>query len=477
MKHYSAIFIFVFGIATVLSSQRFSDYVNQNAPTHLDDIIVSFENEIGQLDSTNRQKLRKHFYRRVHSYEANLDKYGNLINYGAMNLKALKKANKQFAQQTQSLNRSNTGDWELISPPTSNIGHPTQGRVLRIAGHPTQPNTIFAGMPHGGLWKTTNQGASWSNLTTGFINISISGIVIRETNPSHIYILTGDGDSYDYPSLGIFKSTNGGIDWVETSLNFGLNELEFGNQLKAHPMNANVMYAATNRGLYKTTNSWNSHGDVFDTGNWRDIEFAPGSMDTMYACTNNWFYRSIDGGQSFQHITQIDNLDPNFNPNRTTIAVSPSDPNIVYVVMTWNTDPNGGDYGHREIYISYDYGASFTLMSQAGDLGKQSTSNLALIVDPSNSANVFLGGVPLMRSLGFGVTFSESGTQGPGYDVHADIHDFIFHGGQLYAATDGGVSRSGDLGNTWTDASYGLAITQFYDIDVYNNQFFRWDSR
>ena len=439
---------------------------------NLEEIINAFEQDIANLSPEIKDKKKKHFYRKVRTYEANLDSEGRIINSAAMNLRAYHEAQRNYGHVNQSQDRNTNGDWELISPPTSNLSAPHQGRVLRLVGHPTNPNTIFAGCPDGGLWRSTNQGNTWTNLMQGFINLGISGIVVRANNPNVIYVLTGDGDAVASPSSGIFKTTNGGVDWVETSLYYDeANDLHFGNKLKAHPMNPNIMFAAMSNGLYKTTDSWISNTPIYSSGYFRDIEFAPGSMDTMYVCTNKEFYRSTNGGNSFQHITQIDDIDPNSDPSRLEIAIAPSHPHIVYVVMAWNTDPNGGTNGHRELYRSLNYGQTFTLISEANDLGKQSSSNLALAVDPGDASKLILGAVPSLRSTTWGLTFSNIQSGQNGTNVHADVHDVLFHGGELYLGTDGGVSRSSDLGNNWTDASYGLAITQFTDIDVHNNTF------
>ncbi|MBK8142624.1 MAG: hypothetical protein IPK57_17695 [Chitinophagaceae bacterium] len=128
-----------------------------------------------------------------------------------------------------------------------------------------------------------------------------------------IYVLTGDGDSnmgdngfvqgFDYirPSIGVLKSTDGGVTWQRTG-DLGLTGFYVGYKLVQSPTNANVLIAATSQGLFRTTNGGTTWTLVSPNSNrYFDIEWKPGSSTTVYACTAGTFYISTDGGVTFEN--------------------------------------------------------------------------------------------------------------------------------------------------------------------------------
>ncbi len=133
------------------------------------------------------------------------------------------------------------GSWYFLAPSSWINGasgyNPGVGRLNCVAFHPTSATTIFVGAPSGGMWKTTNDGGSWTNLCDGLPAIGVSGIVIHPTNANIIYILTGDGDGGDTKSIGVLKSTNGGTTWETTGLSWGINENVRGYKLRMSPSN------------------------------------------------------------------------------------------------------------------------------------------------------------------------------------------------------------------------------------------------
>lgn len=464
-----SIFSMISGILLSFSvqAQMFSEYVEDKKMRNLKEIEAAFERDIVDLDEETRNKRKKHFYRKIRAYEGNLDKNGNIINFTTRNWKAFQEAKRIF----RSTSRSTHGDWELISPPDFNLNYPTSGRAIRAIGHPTNTFTVFMGSPDGGLWKTTNNGNSWANLMPGFINLGVSGIAIHHTNPDIIYVLTGDGDGRMSPCSGIFKTENGGMDWQPTGFMIDESIAVFGRQLRMHPTNPNIMVAATDFGILRTTDGW-ENVDTVATGNFYDIEFDTDNPNTLYAGTAGQFFRSVDGGLTFLPITQIENITPDDNSVRMAIAVMDAQPSLVYVVMVWDSAPSGGTNGHYELYKSTNNGSTFQLVSEGdGLLGTQSYSNLVLEIDPDNANNIFLGGVNLNKSTNGGLTFSNITNDVNGNGCHVDIHDLLFHGNYFYAFTDGGVARSSNKGSNWTKASSGLNIMQFTDIDVFNNTF------
>ena len=132
--------------------------------------------------------------------------------------------------QEYTAQRSLSGNWEQLGPildgATTRDDIPGVGRVSAIEFHPTDPLTIYAGAPAGGLWRTTNGGQWWESLTDDLPTLGISAIIVDPNNPDIIYIGTGDRDSADAPGLGVWKSVDGGETW--SSPEFGMPDVVVG---------------------------------------------------------------------------------------------------------------------------------------------------------------------------------------------------------------------------------------------------------
>ncbi len=449
----------------------FAYFLEEKGMRNLQAIRDSFEHSIRKLPVSMQNRSRKHFYRMYRHYESVLDRQGNIFNHTAKIRSEERKAARTIPGFMLSDQRATHGQWENITPPEFNQNEPHTGRILRIQGHPTSNTTLFAGTPDGGLWKSTNLGIDWVNLTPGMSNLGISGICVHPSNPDIIYILTGDGDSRYSFCTGVLKTTNGGLDWEETNLTFDESELAGGVQMKMKPGAPNTMFAvmSNNQGIYRTTDGWTTFSQHQFGRSFTDIEFVPGSPDTIYASTwGGECYRSTNGGLSFNQITAFNGTDLDEFPSKTQIAVCTSAPAIVYMLKAWS---NLGGNPHYELFLSSDYGESFFLISQGNDFGKQSHINLALEVDPDNLFHVYMGAVELVKSTDGGQTFSNIRTGQNEIGTHVDIHDLMFHGGYFWVASHGGVARSIDNGQNWAKANRGLYTSKFTEIDIYNNKF------
>jgi hypothetical protein len=147
---------------------------------------------------------------------ARLDGNGDIVNVNQHNWDLYQQMN---AQRPDAVTTS-YGVWSEIGPKSyTRIGSGHNGglgRVNCIAFHPSNANTLFIGCPAGGLWKTTNNGGSWTNLADHIPSVGVSGIVVSFNNANIIYILTGDGDGADRDCIGVLKSTDGGANWAQT---------------------------------------------------------------------------------------------------------------------------------------------------------------------------------------------------------------------------------------------------------------------
>ena len=352
--------------------------------------------------------------------------------------------------------RAPGGFWTEVGPTNYTLGtHGTaqsggMGRVNCIAFHPTNNNIVFIGTPAGGLWKSTNNGTSWTSLTDGLPVIGVSGIAIKESNPNVMYILTGDGDASDTYSMGILKSVNGGASWYQTGPLWDVNDKEKGYKLLNHPSNGTTFYIASSDGLYKTSNG-GQDWDMVQFGDITDIEFRPESDSVMYAVRRSpgQFYKSEDAGDTWEVYPGA--TLPTSDFSRIAIAVTPDWPSMVYLLF------GGGSTGFKGLYRSSDNGDNWALrsntpniMSAASDgsgTNHQANYDIALAVDPADYTEVFVGGINIWKSSNGGTAWTLSAYRHPednawGY-VHADIHALEFNNSIIYAGCDGGRVQVG----------------------------------
>ncbi|MEZ4720736.1 MAG: T9SS type A sorting domain-containing protein [Flavobacteriales bacterium] len=376
--------------------------------------------------------------------------------------------------QNQSGSESLNGDWVEIGPiakPNNGTGQPNgNGRLITICFHPTTATTFWVGAPAGGLWKTTDGGASWTSNTDNLPTLGVSSMLVDPTNTNVLYIGTGDRDAGDAPGLGVYKSTDGGSTWFVS--NSGMGNKTVGAMLM-HPSNSSILLAATSGGIYRSTNSGSSWTLVSAGDNFKDIKFKPGDPNTVYATETSsaaGFYKSTNNGISW---TQITSGLPT-SPQRYVIGVTPANSSVVYLLTSISSQFEG-------LYKSTDSGNSFTQQSNSpnllgwnesgNDAGGQGWYDLAIAVDPTNANVVYTGGVNIWKSTNSGVNWDcvahwvGSSTAA---SVHADQHWFAYSplNGNLYACNDGGIYVTSDGGNTWPELSSGLGISQLYKLGV-----------
>ncbi len=361
--------------------------------------------------------------------------------------------------------RENLGEWVNLGPFTIPLarGYQGLGRINAIAFDPVDPGVIYIGAPSGGLWKSPDNGASWVCLTDEQPTLGVSSIVIDFNDPDVIYLGTGDRDAGDAAGLGVMKSTDGGVTWE--MMNNGMGNRTVG-KLIMHPGNPGTILAATNGGVYKTNDGGQSWYRTL-TGDNKDILFKLDDPMTVFTSVSGRLYRSSDLGENWSQVTN-----GIIQGNRGAIGVTPADPNVVYFFTTTSSSYKG-------IFRSTDGGNSFTLMSTTPNImswgcndsaeGGQAWYDLDLAVDEQDPNTVYAGGVNCFKSTDGGATWSivshwwgDCGVPA----VHADLHvlEYNPHDGRLFAGNDGGIYYTADDGETWTEISNGLAISQTYRL-------------
>jgi hypothetical protein len=362
-------------------------------------------------------------------------------------------------------------NWQPVGPFThTNTGSWSsgQGRVNIIHVDPSNSNTIYLGAPAGGIWKSIDNGVTWTPLTDELPQIGVSGIAVDYSNSNVIYIATGDKDAGDSYSVGVYKSTDGGLTWGPTGTLGSSNPSRAGDIL-IHPMNNQILWCTTNNGIYKTTNAGNTWIQVqsgdFSQGN---IRLKPGDPSTVYAVTRDKFYKSTDTGNSFTHITS--NLPT--TSGRFIMDVTPANSDYIYILSSKTGSEN---YNFQGIYRSTDGGTTFTVRNSTTNIFENTTSpsqawyDLALAVSSTNADEIYTGCLNVWKSTDGGVNLTKinnwSSPAAPSY-THADIHYLGFHGNKLFCGSDGGIYVSSNGGTNFTDLTEGAQIGQFYKIAV-----------
>lgn len=366
------------------------------------------------------------------------------------------------ARNSLTTGRTTAGNWVPIGPSgwTYTSGwNPGTGRLSAMAIHPANANIIYAGSPGGGLWKSTNAGASWTPLTDNNATwMSIFAITIDPADQNIIYVGTSTGL--------LLKSTNAGTSFSST----GAGPSGTIRKVLIHPANSNIVFATASNGIWRSTNAGTSWTQVHATSK-EDIEFKPNDVNIMYASGND-VVRSVDNGVTWTTLGAAQGIT---NTGRTLVAVSAADPNVVYAVQA-----SGSLFGR--MYRSSDAGLNF-VTTVVGDPASgtnyfgyntdgtgtsgQATYDMGMDVSPTNANDVYIAGIIVFRSQNGGTSFTAltawSYPNGTGYN-HADVHGVFWIGGILYSISDGGMYKSVDNGDNWTDLSPGLTIRQFYRI-------------
>jgi len=450
--------------------------MNDKGVSNLYDIKVEANNYFQGKDK-GRGSGYKQYKRWEHFVEPRYSPSGKIFNIAAKNMIEYENYVANFNSKSLPANY-HPGNWTSMGPDDHILGAGWNGgigRVNCIAFHPTNSGIYYVGTPAGGLWKKSGSNP-WEPLTDGLPAIGVSGIAIHHTNTNIIYILTGDGDGNHTSSIGVLKTTNGGLTWQPTALSWGITNSIRGYKLLQHPTNSYIQYAATTAGIYKTTDGWQSE-TLVRTGFFYDIEFKPGDPSTMYAATKYDFFRSTNGGNTWDLIT---NGLPTSGTYRIAIGVSPANANYVYLLYGRSTN------GHTQsafkgLYRSNNSGTSFNIKSSTPNIlgyvtngidnEGQYSYDLAIAVSPTNIYEVHVGGINCWKSNNYGAswTITSYWMENSSYYqyTHADIHALEYspiYPNRLYCGSDGGIYRTTNGGTNWYDYSDGLVITQFYRI-------------
>ncbi|OYT13203.1 MAG: hypothetical protein B6I19_06310 [Bacteroidetes bacterium 4572_114] len=385
---------------------------------------------------------------------------------------------------------SNNSNWVALGPgytPLWTVNNALNGkrsgtgRVECIEFHPTDNDIIWVGVHSGGLWKTTDGGDSWFVTSDDLLSIGISDIVVHPTNPDVLYIGTGDRDTDWTYSIGLLKSTDGGETFEETGLKYEIQENDVITEIIINPENPETLVVSTTEGIYKSTDS-GDEWELVKPGNFRDMASKPGNPDVIYASTYSYgggakLYRSTDGGSSFEVVGNTGVVSSAIS--RISIGTTPANPEIVYFVCCRASGQQANLYG---VYKSEDNGGSWEEAVSGDDINLLGRSlnggdtegygwyTLSIEVSQTNANQLFVGGINLWRSDDGGHSWNIKTTEIPNVagvtSMWVDHHEIRINPATntLFTAHDGGIYKSDDNCDSFTDITDGLNINQMYRI-------------
>jgi photosystem II stability/assembly factor-like uncharacterized protein len=249
---------------------------------------------------------------------------------------------------------------------------PVTGRIAAVAADPTNANTIYVAAAGGGVWKTTDGGTTWSPLTDNQATLSMGAIAVAPSNPNVIYAGTGEADNSidSFYGRGILKSTDAGATWTLLTGNAGVNEFDRRSisKIVVDPTNANTVYVAltwgtengvwpSSYGIYKSTDggqTWTNSTAGITTDRYAfftDVVLNPTNPQTLYAAVGtfvargangeianaaNGVYKSTDGGTTW---SIAGDFPMGTGDGLIKLAIAPSAPQTLFASIS---DPSSG---------------------------------------------------------------------------------------------------------------------------------------
>jgi photosystem II stability/assembly factor-like uncharacterized protein len=357
------------------------------------------------------------------------------------------------------------------------------GRMSAFAARPGS-STIFAATGTGGLFKTTNNGISWSAVFEGEAVASIGSVALSATDTSLVWVGTGEGNGRNSSSWGngVYKSTDGGGKWTS----MGLAESHDIPAIAVDPRNADVVWVAAlghlwgrnkERGVYKTTDggkTWTAVLQLGDSVGAADLVLDPANPDVAYASMymrlrTPWsftsggpvggIYKTTDGGKSWAKL----NTGLPAQTGRIGLDIYEKNPHVLYAVV--ESDEGGAsdidDIKSRAggVFRTDDGGATWRRMQPIAPRGFYFSK---VRIDPTTDSRIYVLGYGLHVSDDSGHSFRADGAEKP----HGDLHDLWIDPAdrnRLVLGTDGGIYFSWDGSKTWQFVN-NVATGEYYEV-------------
>lgn len=397
-----------------------------------------------------------------------------LTSGAAMNAAYAEKREKDFyvtPDQLEGLEYRNIGPWR-------------GGRVTTVAGTTSNPQVYYMGATGGGVWKTTNAGNDWTNVSDKFFKMgSVGALAVSASDPN--IVVAGMGES---PFRGVASSHGDGVyiskDAGKTWANIGLKDTRQISTVHIHPTNPDVIWVAAQgspwapteaRGVYKTTDggkTWNKTLFVDETTGVIDLTMDMNNPRILYAAMwdtdrEPWMIRSggpgsaiwksVDGGETWQKTGKglPDEV------GKIGVAASSATPDLVWAIV--EAKEKGG------LYKSTDGGENWTHVNGDRRLHARSWYYMHIFADPQNENIVYVLNAPFMKSIDGGKTFNQVSVP------HGDTHDLWINPENpnvMINANDGGGTVTLDGAKSWSTV-YNQPTSQIYRLNADNNFAYR----
>lgn len=363
------------------------------------------------------------------------------------------------------------------------IGPFRGGRSVCASGVVGDPQTYYMGTTGGGLWKTTDAGQMWVNISDGFFKTgSVGAIAVAETNPNLVYVGMGEhaprGVMTSYGD-GVYKSFDAGKTWKR----IGLEKTMQISRIVIHPKNPDIVWVAAqgaingptqDRGIYKSIDggvNWKKVLYVNDLTGCSELSIDHSNPNVLYATMwhhqrlpwkvisggpGSGVYKSTDGGETWEKIEK--GLPKELG--KMAISVSRANPEKVYALVESDTEQEKGG-----LFVSNDAGKNWSRVSSDHRLVQRAWYYIEVFADPQNENMVYVLSAPALRSIDGGRTWEDlSGT-------HGDFHDLWINPNNpknMVIANDGGAGVSFNRGATWSTQA-NMPTAQFYRINTDNH--------
>ncbi len=388
-----------------------------------------------------------------------------------------------FAQDSKTETKAERTSNEYFKPlKYRSIGPFRGGRSVTATGVIGDPLTYYMGTTGGGLWKTTDAGQHWNNISDGFFEMgSVGAVAVSESDVNVVYcgmgehapraVMTSHGD-------GVYKSTDSGKTWK----NIGLKETQHIARIVIHPKNPDIVYVAAQGALYDKNKERGIFKSLDGGKTWKNVLFVDektgcselvidhNNPNVLYATMwehqrlpwkvlsggpGSGVYKSVDGGESWFKIEK--GLPEEMG--KMAISVCRANSDKVYALIESDSDLEKGG-----LFVSDNAGESWSLVSNDHQLVQRAWYYIEVFADPKNENTVYVMSAPALRSIDGGKTWERlTGT-------HGDFHDLWINPNNtsnLCIANDGGAAISFNSGDTWSTQD-NMPTAQFYRINVDN---------
>ncbi|MBO6517625.1 MAG: glycosyl hydrolase [Bacteroidia bacterium] len=363
-----------------------------------------------------------------------------------------------------------------------NLGPNRGGRSTAVVGDLNNRDLFYMGTTGGGVWKTTNGGTSWKNISDGYFGGSIGSISVAPSDDNVIYVGQGEESLRGNVSFGngVWKSEDAGVTWQFKGLKNGRHI----TRIAVHPTNADIVYAAVlgdlfvdseERGLYRTENGGDSWEKVLfgsPSAGCNEVVIDPMNHRNIYAST--WkvrrtphsfssggegcgLWKSTDGGATWNNILENNGLPKSGLFGKITVSVSPVQKNLVFAMIE---NKSGGG-----LYRSADGGKNWELVNREGKIRQRAWYFSRVYCDTKEPNTVYVMNVRFQKSVDGGKTFKAIQTP------HVDHHDLWIDPNdnqRMITANDGGGQVSYNGGNSWS-TYMNQPTEQFYRVSTDNH--------